>query len=86
MSDYEKHDWIVTTIEVRYIDGSTRLIRLSPGENYRDAAGENWISVRIIRSPYGGAYSHDDIPIPEPSPEGEKIDEAGTREGAAVPG
>jgi len=40
MSDYEKHDWIVTTIEVRYIDGSTRLIRLSPGENYRDAAGE----------------------------------------------
>jgi hypothetical protein len=97
MSDYETPNWIETTIEVHYKDGSTRLIKVKPGENLADAAGEGWTSLSIVESPYG-AYSHDNITPkgginprvgsipPLTSPKGEEIDEAETREGAFDPG
>lgn len=86
MDDYkETLNWIETTIEVHYKDGSTRLIKLKPGDNLADAAGEGWTSLTIVESPYG-AYSHDNKLTPKTSPEGEEISAAGSREGAAVPG
>lgn len=81
MSDYETLNWIETTIEVRYMDGSTRLIKLKSGDNLADAAGEGWISLSIVDSPYG-AYSHNNI-----IPKGRiNHSEAGSREGAEAPG
>ena len=70
-------NWIDTTIEVTYRDGSKRQINIKPGESlWQFAAGEDWVSIVIVESPYG-TYSHDDI-----TPK----DEAGSREGALDPG
>jgi hypothetical protein len=85
MSEYGSLNWIETTIEVHYKDGSTRLIELKPGDNLADAAGEGWISLSIVESPYG-AYSHSNKLKPKISPKGEETIAAGSREGAFDPG
>jgi len=88
MNDYKSHlNWIETTIEVRYKDGSTRLIEVKPGENLADAAGEGWISLSIVDSPYGDAYSHDNkITHETTSHEDKEISAAGSREARPNPG